>query len=753
MRESHFYQFGHFIFKMRWVMIALWIAIVLACLPLMPKIISPFKTTGFIDEQSNSAKTSAFMTRALGYSHDNQFSILYSSNELRVTEPEFTDKMKKSLAGLKHFSVEHEVIYPDLNSKQQVSKDGHSAYVVVIVKRIEPLNDHELARFKSLIRHPSEMSVQLGGEAIFVETVDKQTQKDLFDADFIATPVAIVTLILVFGSIVAALLPILLGGSCALLILTTLYVLGHMMTLSVFTLNIALLLGLCLSLDYALFIISRFRDELKRGLCIEDAIAVTQATAGKAIFFSGMAVFVSLSALLLFPINILFSMAVGGLTAVFLAVMTAVVFLPAILSVLNTKINLLSVKYVTNHALSHFNFWHWLAEKVVRTPWRCLLSILVVLLVLSYPFTAVKFGISDYKILPEHSSGRSFFDTFAEEFGENELTPISLVVHSNHSILSKGNLAHLYDFVERLSVNPHISQVNSIVNIDSQMTKEEYYSLYHLNKHFMPDNVKQLLATTTGKHFTVISVMSKYPANSHKTYALIDTLRTMRVGGHLTLDLTGTPVNNQELLRGIAQRLPVAMIWIMVFTYFILLLLLRSLFLPLKAIVMNMLSLSACYGVLVLVFQEGYLDHLLNFQAQGMLDISLVVIIFCALFGFSMDYEVFLLSRMKELYDETQDNIQSIVFGIEKSSRIITSAAIIVIFLCCSFLVADVLMVKAFGLGIAIAIFVDAFLIRTILVPATMTLIGKWNWYLPEWMGQALARLYHPMTPAKRRHK
>ena len=179
----------------------------------------------------------------------------------------------------------------------------------------------------------------------------------------------------------------------------------------------------------------------------------------------------------------------------------------------------------------------------------------------------------------------------------------------------------------------------------------------------------------------------------------------------------------------------------MVFTYLILLVLLRSVFLPLKAIVMNLLSLSACYGALVLVFQEGYLHRLLNFEPQGMLDISLLVIIFCALFGFSMDYEVFLLTRIKESFELYKENKKSIVFGIEKSSRIITSAAVIVIFLCGSFLVADVLMVKAFGLGIAVAIFVDAFIIRTILVPATMTLMNRWCWYLPKWLDRILPKI------------
>jgi len=195
------------------------------------------------------------------------------------------------------------------------------------------------------------------------------------------------------------------------------------------------------------------------------------------------------------------------------------------------------------------------------------------------------------------------------------------------------------------------------------------------------------------------------------------------------------------LLVSVREAIPYAILWVIVFTYLILLILLRSLFLPVKAIIMNVLSLSACYGALHLVFQEGYLHHLLNFEPQGMLDVSLLVIIFCALFGFSMDYEVFLLSRIKETYEHRHNNERSIIFGLEKSSKIITSAAIIVIVTCMSFLFAEVLVVKAFGLGIAVAIFIDAFLIRTLLVPSTMILLKDWNWYLPKWLDKIIPKL------------
>lgn len=734
-----FYQVGKFVNKFRWPIIVLWLVFILGCIPFMPQIMEPFKTTGFIDQHADSTRTQHFLDKEFGYDSHNKFIIMYHSPKLLATDDEFMSKIKKSLSGLENFPIKHDILLP--YKKQQISKDKHTAYVVVIIKNKKPINDELLNEFKNALKKPSQMTMELGGEPEFVAQVTHQTQIDLYKADFIATPVALLTLLVVFGSAVAALLPIILGGGCALIILTSLYFIGHYYTLSVFTINIALLLGLCLCLDYSLFFINRFRDELKNGLSSEEAIAVTQASAGKAIFFSGLAVFVSLSALFLFPINILFSVAVGGLAAVFFAVLISTLFLPAILAVLKTKINVLSIRLFKNKTEGS-GIWRWLAERVVRRPLFFFFTILIMLLVLGYPFLSVKFGVSDYRIFPEHSAKRSFYDTYAEQFNIQELNPIQLVITSPSTpILSRKNLSKIYTLVDELKDNPRIKKITGIINSDSDLTKNQYYTLYH-NKQSLSDiHVKQLLATTTLKNLTVLNIVSKYPLNAPETKKLVSELRNLDPISGLNVQLTGTAVANIDVLHTIYHMLPYAIIWIMVFSYLILLVLLRSVFLPLKAILMNLLSLCASYGALVFVFQEGYLSSLFNFEPQGMLDISLLVIIFCALFGFSMDYEVFLLSRIKEAYQLTGDNNKSIIFGIEKSSRIITSAALIVIVICGSFLVADVLMVKAFGLGIAVAIFMDAFLIRSFLVPATMALFKTWNWYLPQWLDRLLPKL------------
>lgn len=739
MQKTTFYRLGQFIYHCRWPIIILWLLITLGCIPFLPHIVAPFKTTGFSDENSASAKTEAYIDKKFGYSQYNKFIIIYHSKTLIATDPAYIEKVKKSLERLKNFPIKTEIIYPSDN-KNQISKDKHTSYAVVIVKSKTHLENSLLKKFKNSIKTPKDMTLQLGGEPIFIEDVNIQTQEDLYKADFIATPISLVTLILVFGSLLAAFLPILLGGGSALIILITLYFLGHLFSLSVFTLNIALLLGLCLSLDYSLFIINRFRDELGKGSDVKEAIAKTQATAGKAILFSGLAVFASLSALFLFPINILFSMAVGGLTAVFVAVLMAFILLPAILSVLKNKVNLLPIHLLPRNRTNH-SFWHWLAEKIVKRPVFYFFSVMLFLLLLGYPFLSAKFGVSDFRIFPKDSPNRHFFDTYSKKFNENELNPIILLVQTkNQAILSKTNIGNLYDLAHKLKKNELIKKIYGIIDLDSKLTKEQYYSLYHLHKNMLSPGLKKLLATSTLHYLTIMTIISKYQLNDPQTKTLVEELSHYQSKKGMRLELTGTPVKNIELLDKIQEILPYAIVWIMLFTYLILLFLLHSLFLPLKAILMTILSLCASYGALVLVFQSGYLHQLLHFEPQGMLDISLLVIIFCALFGFSMDYEVFLLSRIKESYEETGDNTKSIIWGIEKSSRIITSAALIVICICFSFLVADILIVKAFGLGIAVAIFVDAFLIRTFFVPATMVLFKKINWYIPQWLDRILPR-------------
>ena len=736
-----FYRLGKSIHQWRWFIIVVWLALFATSIAFAPKLLHPFNAIGFTDPTSESAKANQLLNDKLGYSY-NRFIVIYKSEILRATQPQFLKEIKYSLQNLDHFPIKHQIIYPDANNKQ-ISRDKHSAYAVVLFKSGEEADHNLLDQFRAIVKTAPHLTMQIGGESIFLDDTKNQTQKDLFSAEYIATPVAIITMLIVFESVVAACLPIVLGGVCALLILFTLFCIAHACSLSVFTINIALLLGLCLSLDYALLIINRFREELKAGHSSKVALAITQATAGKAVFFSGLAVFVSLSALLMFRINVLFSVGMGGVAAVLVAVAIALTLLPAVLAVLKDRINLLPVRILPrSKKKDRFHFWHWIVAKVVKRPFVFFFPILFILLSFGYPFLNSKFGISDFRILPKNLESRQVFETFKTDFSESKLAPILVVVQTpNKSILTKKNISELYDFGQFIKKDPSIEEVNSIVNTTPSLTKDQYVMLYTKGKNHLDPGLKKLLETTTKDNLTVISIFSKYDNNSEINKEFIRELRNKKLGNNMTLQITGPSVNTMDALKSMSHTFPYAFLWIVGFTYLILLILLRSVILPLKAILTTMLSLCASYGLLALVIQQGYLHELLHFEPQGLLDVSLLIIIFCALFGISMDYEVFLLTRIKECYEQTGDTVKSIVFGIERSSKIITSAAIIVILICFSFMSAEVLIVKAFGLGIAVAVFVDAFIIRTILVPATMAILGKLNWYSPKWLNRLLPKV------------
>jgi putative drug exporter of the RND superfamily len=737
--DQLFYRFGKMIYHVRWFILIIWLAAVFACIPLLPKVVTVFQSTGFSVDNAKSVKADQLLAQTFGHG-TNKFIILYSSKALKTSDPLFMSKVKQSLASVSKYKYKTTIIYP-ADNKNQIAKDKRSAYAVILVKSTTALAGDELTKFKSLIKEPKNMTVVMGGEPLFVESVNTQTQKDLFAADIIAAPVTIIMMLFIFESIVGAMIPVMTGAGCAIMILSLLYIIGKHYVLSIFTLNIALLLGLCLSLDYALFIVSRFRFELRNGHSVMAAIAITQATAGKAVFFSGLAVFVSLSALLMFPINILFSVGVGGLCAVFVAVVTANMVLPSILSILGQRVNCLAIGALTTIENGRSPFWHWLVSKVVKHPYVYFTVVMTILLTMSYPVLHAKFGISDYKILPPHADGREFFTEFNGQFNQNTLTPVQLIFQSNTNILSQKNITRMQDIAKKIKARDDVHSVDGVVMTDPVRKPLEYYMVYKMPKERMDNGIKTLLKTTTDDKLSVLTIVSRYPVNSEETRDLVNDLGAIQYKSGMTGQVAGVTLRNMEVFSSIKSIYPCAIAAIMLFTYLILLVLLRSIVLPFKAILTTILSLTASYGVLVFIIQEGHLSQLLHFEPQAMLDVSLLVIIFCALFGFSMDYEVFLLSRIKEHYDETGDNTQSIIYGVEQSSRIITSAAVIVIAICCSFMVADVLMVKAFGLGIAVAIFTDAFLIRSLLVPAVMTILGRANWYLPKWLSYLLPKM------------
>ena len=376
-------------------------------------------------------------------------------------------------------------------------------------------------------------------------------------------------------------------------------------------------------------------------------------------------------------------------------------------------------------------------------PWRVFVPTLALLLLLGMPFLHVRFNAPDATILPADVASRTSYDILAREFGEGEFAPLILAVRTVGPATDPANVSLLYDWSRRLASDPRVSRVDSIVDIDPRLSKAQYQLLY-ASPAGVPDRLAATaLAETTRGDLTTISLTTPYGPNASEGRALVEELRDpespLAPPTGLSVLVGGGAAEVTDVVDRIAADFPRTALFIFVTTYLVLFLLLRSVVLPLKALVMNSLSILASFGALVWIFQDGNLSSVLGFSPLGFVETTQPVILFCVLFGLSMDYEVFLLSRMKEVYDRTGDNRQAVARGLERSGRIVTSAALIVVLVAGSFAFADIVLIKALGIGMAIAVALDATVVRALLVPSTMRLLGDWNWWLPRRLERFIA--------------
>jgi RND superfamily putative drug exporter len=379
-------------------------------------------------------------------------------------------------------------------------------------------------------------------------------------------------------------------------------------------------------------------------------------------------------------------------------------------------------------------------------PVAVFVPVIALLLVFGSPFLRVRFSSPDASILPADAPSRRGYDLLRTEYGQGQMDPILVAVRTPGEVLSQDGLDRLYDFTRAIAADPRVARVDSIVTVDPRITREQYYALYAY-----PDRAGDLYVTLALPHLargdtTLVQVYSKHSPIGPESKDLVTMIRAMAPSYGLGVLVDGGAAEVLDVVTRLYGEFPRAILLIMLTTYLVLFALFRSAVLPLKAIVMNTLSILASYGALVFVFQEGHFANLLGFTPLGFVEASLPIVMFCMLFGLSMDYEVFLLTRVQEAYAQTGDNARSVAEGLERSGRIITSAALIIVVVSLSFVAADIVLIKALGLGVALAIFLDATIVRALLVPATMRLLGDWNWWAPAF-GRRPAALRAP-TPA-----
>jgi RND superfamily putative drug exporter len=726
------YRFGLFIYRWRWAIIGLWGALLLACLPLLPLAPGVLKVGGFANEAAESARARAVLEERLGFSPVSLVAV-FQSDTLAATEPAYLAEMRAALEPLRALPEVTDIVYPDANPRQ-IGRDGRTAYALVALA-MEPEQSQRLIPQIRRLMPPTQLRTYLAGAPAFYADVEAVSARDLQRAELVALPFAAVTLLLVFRSVVGALVPLAVGGASVAVVLALLFLVGQRTDLSVFVLNLSTMLGLGLAIDYSLFLTSRFREELRaRGL--PNALGQTVATAGRAVIYSGLTVLIGLAGLLTFDIMFLRSVGVAGVIVVLLAVLGAVTLLPALLAVLGARIDALRLM---PEPPERGDLWERLAYRIMAHPWRILVPTLLLLLALGAPFLHVRLSSPDASILPRDLESRQGYDVLRAQFGAGRVAPLLVVVQADDGpILTAPHVSALYDYTRRIQAEPGVVRVDSIVTLDRRLTREQYL-LFYTTPGGLPDSFTQgFLRAYARDNTTLITVTTDFPPNAPEARRLVEKLRATEVGPGLTVLVGGGAAEIADIVDGLYSDVPAALLLIVGATYLTLLVLFHSIVLPLKAIVMNTLSIVASYGALVWIFQDGNLSSLLNAAPLGFVEASLPILMFGTLFGLSMDYEVFLLSRVKEAYDKSGDNAASVAVGLRKSGRIITSAALIVVVVSASFVTADIILVKALGLGIAIAVAVDTTIVRALLVPSTMQLLGHLNWYAPAWLRRLL---------------
>ena len=634
-------------------------------------------------------------------------------------------------------------VIPHLLQPRQVSADRHTAYDIVFLDLPPDDSPDALPILRQRLRDAPGLKVELAGGPAFYGDVQAVSERDLQRSEIISLPLAALALLIVFGSIVAASLPLAIGGAAVVSALALIFIVAGVTPMSIFVLNLATLLGLGLGVDYSLLMTSRFREELAaRGggpEAVHDAVGATMATAGRAVFFSGLTVLLGLLGLILFEFMILRSVGIAGAIVVGFAVLAALTLLPALLTIAGQRIDSFRVRKIGT-AGGTDGPWARLANRVMDRPIRVLLPTLGILLLLGTPFLHVRFNAPDASILPASVPSRVAFDQLTSAFGPGPFAPIVLAVRTDGPVTDPANLARVYAYTRQLATDRRIVRIQSVVDLDPRLTLAQYQLLY-ATPTGPPDRfVQQALAGSTRGTLTAITIFTPYGPNEQPGRDLVRDLRSgtgpLKPPDGLDVLVGGGAADVEDVVAGVAADFPRTALFILVTTYLVLFLLLRSVILPLKALAMNTLSITASFGALVWIFQDGNLSALLGTQPLGFVETTQPVILFCVLFGLSMDYEVFLLTRMRETWDLTGDNRAAVAHGLERSGRIVTSAALIVVLVASSFAFADIVLIKALGLGIAIAVALDATVVRALLVPATMRLLGHWNWWLPK----ALAR-------------
>jgi putative drug exporter of the RND superfamily len=788
-----FARWGRFVYRFRWATLVISAALlgisVVSLLqggtlqsggPLTSNLES-FQAFRLLNKEFNNSTTQAATSTV---------DFIFKSDSMSVSDPAYKDAVTAALAPIQGDSrvvkITSPYNVPEQAAASLTSRDGHEALVFVEINSTgqKAWNDYAALHDQIKAATPSTLTVQGTGFVPINKAFNTTLESDLQRAEFVSLPITLLLLILIFATVVAAGLPLGVGLLTIVGGLGAMFFLNRFTDVSQYATNIVTLIGLGVSIDYSLFVVNRFRDELANGASREDAIAKTMATAGRAITFSGLTAAVGISAMLFYQGTFMASMGAAGAMVIGVAVLYGLTFLPAMLSVIGPAVNwrarsrrsqivlwaltglsvvaggtayvlgartaavspllvaalfaLVAITGLVRRNVRPGNltrgFWSALASWVMKRPVVVLVPTVAFLVIAATPFFSLRMANGNVDMLPSHLEARQGFDRLVADFPGQDQTTFNIVVnYPDGGPLTRDRIAAQYALDRRIAAIPGILHTTSIYDLDPKLGLYDYEQMYLGSTNQLPPGVQQMLAGHVAKHVVVITATSNAVDSSDEARNIVKAIRAdqgvgdggqVLVGGQTAVDI--------DVIKFIVDRTPLAVGIVVLVTYILLFLQTGSVVLPLKAVLLNFLSIGASFGALVFIFQQGHLASLFgNFTPQS-LDPSIPVILFSIVFGLSMDYEVLLVSRIHEEYVRTGNNTLAVANGLERTGRLITGAAAIMFAVFMAFGLAEVVIIKAIGVGLAIAVAIDATIVRSLVVPAVMRLLGDVNWWAPR---------------------
>jgi putative drug exporter of the RND superfamily len=759
-----FHAIGNFCYRFRWIVIALWIVFFAVSVVATPHLANVL-TAGFSNPNAPSEQASALIQKTFNQGETNLL-VVFQGGDLQATGQEFQAAEKQALDQLTAAKIpylESIQTYATTGSDLLVSKDGTSSVAVLNFSAPSQTVQKEVQDVKAALGGSQLKTYVTGGPAVNQELTDLSF-KDLRKIEVYGLPVALIALIFVFGSLVSAALPVIAGGVAVTVTLGGIYLIARATSMSIFVMNTATLLGLAVAIDYALFMVSRFREELHKGATVKEAVGVTVARAGRSVFFSGLAVMVGVVGLVFFPSPGLRSVGIGGALVVFFSVAVSATFLPALLGVLGHRVDRLPV--IRLHEAREGRLWRRWANVLVNRPWAVIIAAVVLIALIAGPAATMKTQMSGATTLPPSAESRQGLDILDQQYDRSALSPISvLLTWEGDGKIDVLRAAGIFGYGQQLAATSGVTSVLSPFTLPGMSggASGDITALATFWPQFQqllndPDNftvpadgidlggtkvtaaqleqLKQLVKSSVAPGAVLFLVTPTGKPNSSEAQALVKTLTNSVPPAGYQLSVAGESASTYDFFTELNTWFPWVIAWVVATSLIVFAVLLRSVLLPLLTVGVNLLTIAMSYGTLVLLFQGTAFERILRFTSTGGIDAVVPVVLLCILFGITMDYAVFMLTRTHERWNRTHDNRDSIITGITRTGRIIVSAALLVVVVTGAFAFTSITQTKMMGLGIALAIIADTLLIRLTLLPAIMAYLGGANWWWPsiEWV-------------------